>query len=184
MKITVIRHEKVDYHWKILYRPQGVVCAFRAYDESPVIPRTADTISTNAPIYISELRRTYETAVKIFGKKQFIRSPLFNEVPIRPFTDMDIFIPTVVWDGIGRLQWKFKNSRQPEKRPETWSRANRAVDFLEAANEDCYVISHAFYMRSLIHVLKQRGYHGKFGMLWIHNLQRFVFSKDLSPYNS
>jgi len=180
LKITIIRHEKVDFRWRRLYRLDGIVRAFRDYDECAVIGRDVFRIDTDAPVYISDMRRTLDSAVKIFGNREFIRSPLFNEVPIQPFTSANFPIPTVIWAFLGRLLWFFKNTRQIEPRTQTRERAERAIDLLESDGRDCYVVSHAFFMHTLFRALRFRGYEGKFGLIRIRNLQRFDFEKDLS----
>ncbi len=63
-----------------------------------------------------------------------------------------------MWNGVGRVQWYIGSERQLEKRDNTMQRANKVIDLCESENEDCILITHGFFMKTLIKVLKNRGY--------------------------
>lgn len=59
---------------------------------------------------------------------------------------------------MGRIQWYIGSSRQLEKRKNTIQRANKVIDLCESQNEDCILVTHGFFMKTLIRVLKNRRY--------------------------
>lgn len=175
--ITVIRHAKVDFIFPRSYGPQGQIEASRAYNECPIDISGIETIETDAKIFVSTLPRSEATALIMFKDRPLIRSGLFDEVPLAPFTRRNIRLPSILWDVIGRFLWNFRNGGQPETRSDTDMRADRAIDLMESTGEDCYLVSHAFFMRTLFRRLRKRGYRSasRFGL--IHNLSRFVYEK-------
>ncbi|MBN1891325.1 MAG: phosphoglycerate mutase family protein [Clostridiales bacterium] len=177
MKITVIRHARVDFDFPRTSKPDEQIEASRAYNDSPIDYSGMKRIENDDVVFVSTLSRSAQTAKALFGEKEFIRSELFSEVPLAPFTRMNIRLPSVVWDICGRFAWNFRSGRQPEHKLETRKRADRAIDLIEEVGKDCYVVSHAFFMRTLFRQLRKRGYrtHSDFG--WIDNLQQFVFRK-------
>lgn len=181
MKITVIRHAKVDYCFPRSLTPEGRIAAADLYDTSPVIKVGAYPIHTSAPVFVSKLRRSRDTARMLFGDRELIESELFNEVPLLPFTRRHVRLPDLVWDIAGRLSWLFSGASQPERKPETRKRADSAIDLMETAMqsgaEECYLVSHAFFMHTLFRQLRKRGYDSAPHFLKIDNLQRFVFTK-------
>lgn len=177
MKITVIRHARVDFNFPGTSKPEGQIEASRAYNESPIDHSGIKRIKNEGVIFVSTLPRSAQTAKAMFGEKEFIRSELFDEVPLSPFTRMNIRLPSVVWDVCGRFAWNFRCGRQPEHKMETKKRADRAIDLIEKVGKDCYVVSHAFFMRTLFRQLRRRGYESHSGFVRIDNLQQFVFRK-------
>ncbi len=178
MKITIIRHARVDFVFPKSFRPEGQIAASRDYNESPIDPSGIERISTNDAIFISELRRSRETAQVMFGDRPFIQSDLFNEVPLVPFTRLNIRLPAIGWDVLGRIAWIFKKGSQPEMKAQTKERADRAIDLIEEVGKDCFVISHAFFIRTLFKQLQRRGYTTGSKRGFIKNLDRFVFVKE------
>lgn len=180
MKITIIRHAKVDYHFPYAVNPEGQIIAAMQYDAAPIKKVGAYQINTDLPVYISKLRRSRDTALLIFGDREYIESGLFDEVPLVPFTRLKLQLPVFIWDIFGRLCWIFPGN-QPESKPETQKRADKAIDLLEttelAGRKECYLISHAFFMHTLFRQLRKRGYSSDFVRLRIENLQQFVFTK-------
>lgn len=161
MKIIMIRHEKVDMAWDSQYDSASYDLACKKYDDSSIITEAKPRLNTKnmKRIYISGLSRTYQTANKLFGDGDFFKTPLINEVPLKSFKDTKHVYPVWVWNIASRLQWFFQNKRQAETREETIARAREFIELLEKRQEDCYVITHGFYMRVLTSVLKKRRYH-------------------------
>lgn len=178
MKITIIRHAKVNYKWKFWYTSQEFNKSCNEYDISPIDFSNKYSINTKQPIYISELSRSYDTAKLIFGSNKFIRMNLFNEVPLRAFTDKEIKLPLIMWKIFGRIQWYMNSKKQIETKNQTYKRVKKTIDFLERKNEDCFIICHACYMRILLRELKYSGYIGNYSRINIMNLQKFVFIKE------
>lgn len=180
VKITIIRHEKVDMTWKKKYNSAAYDSACQKYDACPVIPASKAVLEEvcNKPVYISELSRTYETGCRLFGEIQFIRTPLLNEVTIRAFTDTKNRYPLWLWNFMGRCQWLLQNKRQAEGKADTVIRAREMIGLLEEKKEDCYIITHGFYMRTLIRQMKKQGYQIKGSTVRISNLDRIYAVKQ------
>jgi broad specificity phosphatase PhoE len=178
MRITLIRHARVDFVFPKSFGPAGQIEASRGYNESPIDPSGITRIETDDAIFISELRRSRETAQVMFGDRPMIRSELFNEVPLVPFTSANIRLPALVWDVFGRIAWIFRKGSQPERKAQTRARADRAIDRIEEVGRDCYVITHAFFLRTLFRQLKKRGYTTDSRLGMIQNLERFVFTDN------
>lgn len=160
MNVIVIRHGKVDFKWRNRSTSKQFDMDCKAYDEAGILPFSA-SIPRNEPgkIYISSLRRSRETAMQIFGEKNFIATKLLDEVPLRSSVATKVKLPLLYWNLSGRLQWLFQNARQQECRKDTFSRAERFVKMLLRKEEDCIVITHGFFMHTLITVLKKNGFY-------------------------
>lgn len=160
MKIVIIRHAKVNMEWEKRYDSKLYDLACKKYDTSDIVPISEIMPNENSidVIYISELSRSYETAYQLFGKTDFCKTSLINEVPLKSFKDTKKKNPLWIWNFIGRLQWLFNNRRQPETRRQTLIRAKKAIELVENNNKDCFVITHGFYMRTLIKELRSKGY--------------------------
>ncbi|MDE6699954.1 MAG: histidine phosphatase family protein [Acetatifactor sp.] len=177
MKIIMIRHEKVDMFWKQQYNSSAYDLACMQYDQCPIVISGREYIEPDdtATVYISELSRTYETACRIFQKTDFLKTPLLNEVPLKSFRDTDKPYPLWLWNIAGRLQWILQSNRQAESRHQTILRAKELIALLESRQEDCYLITHGFYLRTLIRELKKQGYRiRKSSPLGISNLDRIT----------
>ena len=102
-----------------------------------------------------------------------------GEVPLISFMDTEKRLPLWIWNSLGRVQWYIGNTRQLEIRNGTVQRANKVVDFLESENEDCILITHGFFMKTLVRIFKNRGYSLSGNkMLEIKNLQTIWAEKQ------
>lgn len=154
----MIRHGKVDMSWDKKYNSAAYDLACDKYDECPIASKEYSKIDDTKTVYISELSRTYETACRLFNKNDFIKTSLLNEVPLKSFKDTTIMYPLWVWNFVGRFQWFLQSGRQAESKNETVIRAKKMIELLEKHQEDCYLITHGFYMKVLIKELKKQGY--------------------------
>ena len=109
-------------------------------------------------IYISAMDRALQTAEKIFGGADFNRTSQLNEVPLRSGFDTVIKMPLWFWNILGRLQWLIRNKRQPEGRRKTVKRAEQFVNTIIKRNEDCAIVTHGFFMHTLIRIMKNVGF--------------------------
>lgn len=109
-------------------------------------------------IYVSMLSRSVHTAEILFSNKKYYEMPEIGEVPLKSFMDTEKRLPLWMWNILGRVQWYIGSSRQLEKRNSTIQRANKVIDLCESQNEDCILVTHGFFMKTLIRVLKNRRY--------------------------
>ncbi len=177
MEIILIRHAKVNYRYKKMYRHFEYDNACKEYDESPVsvTPDYKCHCIADA-IYVSSLQRTHHTAELILPDKKYVESNLFDEVPIRSFAKLPFPMPTMLWFFIGRLQWLFGLRRQPETKQDTEIRAQKAADVLERESGPIIVICHGVFMRMLVREFKNRGYSMK-GKATYKNLDEICLYK-------
>lgn len=178
MKITIIRHGKVNMQWKKWYTSQQFDMDCENYDVSSIHP-IEEKIERDVPvdIYISTLKRSRETAIQLFGEKEFTETELLNEVPLKSCFDCKIRLPLWIWNVGGRMQWLFQKKRQLEKRGETEQRADALIEKLLEKDRDCILISHGFFMRTLQKELNKYGFQiakKKFGFA---NLERVTAEK-------
>lgn len=182
MQITMIRHEKVDMQWSKKYNSVTYDLACDKYDRCPIIFSQGEYFETDETksVYISELSRTYETACRIFKKTEFCKTAFLNEVPLKSFKDTDKMYPLWLWNLAGRVQWLLRSERQVETKKDTILRAEKMINLLEEHQQDCYLVTHGFYMRTLIRELKKRGYKvKKRNLLRISNLDMVVAAKRM-----
>lgn len=109
-------------------------------------------------IYVSMLSRSVNTAKSLFPNKEYYEMPEIGEVPLKSFMDTKKRLPLWMWNVLGRVQWYIGSTRQLEQRNSTIQRANKVIDLCESEKEDCMLITHGFFMKTLTDVLKSRGY--------------------------
>ena len=109
-------------------------------------------------IYVSKLPRSINTAKILFPNDEYHEMPELGEVPLKSFIDTKKRLPLWIWNVLGRMQWYIGSVRQLEKRTDTIQRANRVIDLCESENRDCILVTHGFFMNTMIKVLKYRGY--------------------------
>ena len=109
-------------------------------------------------VYVSTLPRSRDTAIEIFGNKDFICTELVSEVPLGSSFDCRMELPLWFWNITGRVQWFLNSNRQAESRKETKARASKFVELLN--NDDCesVVVTHGFYMRTLVKEMQKAGF--------------------------
>lgn len=160
MKITFIRHSKVLFSWKKFYNASSFELACKEYDSSAVQIGKKMKIESQ-PIYVSRLIRTEATAKNLFHQEiELTKTDLLNEIPLEPFINTKLAIPTIIWMAVGRLQWYFNNSRQSETRKYSEDRINKFLNHILAKKQDCIIIGHGFYFIQLVNQMKKRALRG------------------------
>ena len=178
MKITIIRHGKVNMKWKSWYTSEQFDKDCSNYDISPICLIDEEIENDiQDEIYISTLKRSQETAERLFGKKEFIKTELLNEVPLKSGFDCNKSLPLWFWNIVGRVQWLLGNNRQLEGKRVTKKRADQLVEKLLQQNKDCILISHGFYMGTLVKEFKQYGFKIDKNKLGFSNLERIIAEK-------
>ncbi len=109
-------------------------------------------------IYVSKLSRSLHTAEILFPNKKYYEMPEIGEVPLKSFIDTEKRLPLLMWNIFGRVQWYIGSSRQLEIRKSTIQRVNKVIDLCESQNEDRILVTHGFFMKTLVEVLKNRSY--------------------------
>lgn len=179
MKITLIRHGKVNMRWKKWYTSKQFDEDCANYDDASIVPVDVKADSSTATVYISTLKRSRETAEQLFGKKAFVETKLLNEVPLKSFCDCGIWLPLWIWNVGGRLQWLWQSKRQVEGQVATQKRAKKLIKKLLEENQDCVLISHGFFMRTLLKELKKQGFTVAKNKMGFANLEKIIAIKEL-----
>ncbi len=180
MKLYIIRHAKVLMKWSRM----SDSCVFDEecdeYDNSPI--DTSKIIPADISVkrvYCSESRRSRETARFLMPDRSYSISDKINEVPLKSFAGVKFKLPLFVWNILGRVQWFFNISRQKESRKQTINRANLFGEQLISENENALIVTHGFFMRTLVACLKKQGFHvlKSKNAITFANLQRIEMEK-------
>lgn len=129
------------------------------YDTCDIEEVDVEPMTLNSgKIYVSPLSRSLNTAKKLFPNSNYIELKEITEVPLRSFKDIDKSYPLWLWNIMGRLQWLCNSHRQMESRLDTQKRANHVIDKCEREAVDCTLVTHGFFMKTLLKTMKKRGY--------------------------
>lgn len=159
MRITIIRHGKVNMMWPTKCSASDFDMACAEYDRSALENiDVAPLCDVPGKIYVSKLSRSVQTAEILFPNQKHYEMAELGEVPLKSFVDTKKRLPIWMWNILGRVQWYIGSLRQAEKRIDTIQRANRVIDLCECQNEDCILVTHGFFMKVLMKVLKKRKY--------------------------
>ena len=109
-------------------------------------------------IYISALSRSRDTAEKMFAGEEFKKTSLINEIPLRSSFDTQIKLPLWFWIIVGRMQWALNKARQPEGKLQTIKRARKFIKVLSESGADAAVVTHGFFMHTLLKEMKKAGF--------------------------
>lgn len=177
MKIRFIRHSKVLFNWRKFYSTNSFDLACKEYDISPVEVGKKIKIECES-VYISNLIRTEATAKNLFQDNiEIIKTDLLNEIPLKPFINTKLRLPTIIWMVMGRLQWYFNYSSQPETRKNSKERINIFLDDILSKGQDCIIIGHGFYFAQMVIQMKRRAIYGDMRKR-LKNEELRVFFKD------
>ncbi|WKX76363.1 hypothetical protein [Zobellia laminariae] len=155
-----MRHFKVDFEWEKTYTSTEFKLACNKYDSSKIIRQNVEFNHRDIQIYISELTRSESTYIALGINIYAYKTGLINEVPIAPFSETNLKLPTPLWKVMGRLQWFLNIKRQPEIRRHTLNRIHVLMNRIEEEKKDILIIGHGFYFSQLKRILKKRGYSG------------------------
>jgi broad specificity phosphatase PhoE len=159
MKAVIVRHAEVDFGWSRQCSSADYDSDCSGYDSAPIKEKEYKIPQLGYQrIYISELSRSRATAELLFPGRDYTESGLINEVPLRSCFDSEKKFPLWFWNIFGRLQWLFNSSRQAEKRDETKERARQFIAMVSEENMDCVLITHGFFMHTLLQEMKKAGF--------------------------
>jgi len=160
MNIYLMRHFKVDFVWEKKYNSKEFKIACEKYDNATIINQNVAFEHTNIQIYISELIRSSLTHKALKTNIVANKMDLINEIPIVPFIQTKLKLPTVVWMIVGRIQWFLNIKKQPETRRDTNKKIKKLIRLLEQQQKDTLIIGHGFYFFQFQKKLKKMNYSG------------------------
>ena len=157
MRILLIRHFKVDFRWEKNYNHRGYIEALKNYNNSPVT-NVRELDFPIEKVYTSSLSRTRETGKYLKGQKTIISTSLIDEIDLQGSVFINYRLPVRMCHRFALLKSRLNLRTQNETRKETNERANKFLDMIEEKNEDCIVVSHAMFLKVLMHLMEKRGY--------------------------
>ena len=159
MRVVIIRHAEVDFCWSRRCTSEKFDLECRKYDLSPIKNVTYDILqAAYQKIYVSKLSRSQDTAKVLFPNGEYFESGLINEVPLKSSINSKISMPLWFWNLSGRLQWLINCRRQAEGRRQTRKRAKRFVELIKNDDMDVAVVTHGFYMHTLLKEMRKAGF--------------------------
>ncbi len=88
MRITIIRHGKVNMKWPKKCSSNDFDKACDEYDRSDLESINITTLDEqNGRVYVSKLLRSINTAKLLFPNKEYYEMSEIGEVPLKSFTD-------------------------------------------------------------------------------------------------
>ena len=181
MKIILIREAEADMHREAACDAAAFASAAAAETNCGIAAEAVRKSDASAyRIYTGTGRVGAETASLLFEPTgEVTRTPLLNDVALRPFCDTKRALPLTLWRTMGRVQWALGSARQAESRRETLRRAGEFLDALEREDRDCVVICGGLILAALKSVLRHRGYCLEGGDLVPRPLERIRATKQL-----
>lgn len=151
-----MRHGKVNFQWKKWSTSEQFNQACEMYDKAPVFTLFPDIPQIDCQtVYISSLQRSRDTAIQLFGEKDFISTKLLDEVPLCASVPSNIKLPLMFWNVSGRLQWFFNIRSQKEIRKDTVYRAEQLIEMITEKEKNCMIVTHGFFMHTLLRQMKK-----------------------------
>ena len=127
--VVVIRHAEVDFCWSKRCTSAKFDSDCREYDLSPIKNVTYSIPQTlYQKVYVSELSRNKDTAKILFPNEEYFES------------------------------WLINCRRQAEGRRQTRERAKEFVELIKSDDMDLAVVTHGFYMHTLLQEMKKAGF--------------------------
>ncbi|MCB9208001.1 MAG: histidine phosphatase family protein [Ignavibacteriales bacterium] len=161
MKLGLIRHFKVIQNEKTFLSSREFANAMNKYDSSPV-KKNGLQINTNdwEICYCSSLPRAVTTAETIYDG-EIIKTDLIKEVPISPFTKLNIKLPSMIWHIAARIAWYKSHKSQTEDIFGTKKRINEFYEmFKNSGYEKILIVSHGYFLRMFYEEMKKKGFDG------------------------
>ncbi|MPQ48781.1 hypothetical protein GCQ56_17390 [Marinifilum sp. N1E240] len=137
LQIYLIRHAKPNLKKKLFYSAKEAQQYVIDYNSVPVIPIDKNLVEVNLnpdhTIYCSNLPRSQETALSIFGDRfPVVSDSIFREFEIRMINANSIVkLPLGLWQAFSRGSWMLGyNHRGIESREESKLRTKQAAENL------------------------------------------------------
>lgn len=168
LQIYLIRHAKPNLKKKMFYSAKEAQQYVKDYNSVPIIPfdpaLVQDNLSDDHLIYCSNLPRSQETALNIFGDRfTIVSDSVFREYEIRMVDAHSIVkLPLGLWQAFSRGSWLLGfNHRGIESRKEARERTKQATENLikiAELEETAVLIAHGMLNGGIAGELKRRGW--------------------------
>ncbi len=168
LQIYLIRHAKPNVKKKLFYSAKQAQQYVYDYNSVPIIPFDPAMVKVNLNpnhiIYCSNLPRSQETALAIFGNNYTVVSDsIFREYEIKMVKAASIIkLPLPIWQFFSRGSWLLGfNHKGIESRKEAKQRAKYAVENLikvAEKEETAVLVAHGMLNHGLERQLKKQGW--------------------------
>lgn len=162
MVIGLIRHFKVIQQEKTFLSSKEFANAMARYDLSPVKRNELKINSADwETCYCSTLPRAITTAETVYEGK-IIKTDLLKEVPISPFTKMNIKLPSLIWHIGARIAWYRSYKSQIEDINGTKERISEFYELIrDSGYEKILIVSHGYFLHMFYKEMKKKGFEGE-----------------------
>lgn len=154
---------------EILIQTQEYERACAGYNTAAVIKMPLD-ISIPGRLISSTMSRALEMSRIVFSREPDHSYDELCEVPVKPFMKTSIQLPKLLWDVIGRIQWRFILKQQPERYHESRRRVYHFLDSLIEDGDDAIIVCHGWIIKLMIPGLLSAGLQGTeafFNQKWV-----------------
>ncbi|WP_054721012.1 histidine phosphatase family protein [Marinifilum fragile] len=168
LQIYLIRHAKPNLKKKLFYSAEEAQQYVYDYNSVPIVPFDPEMVKVNLNpnhfIYCSNLPRSQETALAIFGKDYpVVSDSIFREYEIKVVKASSIIkLPLPIWQFFSRGSWLLGfNHKGIESRKETKQRVKYAVENLikvAEKEETAVLVAHGMLNHGLENHLKKQGW--------------------------
>jgi len=161
MKLGLVRHFKVITNEKTFLSPIEFSQSMENYDKAPVRKNGLKINSSDWDIcYCSTLPRAITTAENVYGE-EIIKTNLIIEVPISPFTNWNIKLPTFIWHIGARIAWYKSHKSQKEDILGTRERIRKFYELIIKSGQGrILIISHGYFLRMFYEEMRKKGFKG------------------------
>ena len=166
LQIYLIRHAKPNLKKKLFYSAKEAQQYVYDYNSVPIIPFDPELVQVNLNpnhvIYCSNLPRSQETALAIFGDRYpVVSDSIFREYEIKMVKASSIIkLPLPMWQFFSRGSWLLGfNHRGIESRKESKLRVKQAVENLikiAQQEETAVLVAHGMLNAGLEKELKKK----------------------------
>lgn len=161
MKLGLVRHFKVITKGKTFLSSKEFAKAMLYYDVAPVKPNGLKINPSDWDIcYSSTLPRAITTAETIY-KEEIIKNELLVEVPISPFTKLNIKLPISLWHIGARIAWAKSHKSQIEDINGTRERIHKFYKHIEkSGHERILIVAHGYFLHMFYKEMQRKGFKG------------------------
>ena len=161
MKLGLVRHFKVVTDEKTLLSSKEFAEAMKNYDVAPVKSNGLIINSDDWDIcYCSTLPRAITTAETIY-EKEIIKSDLLVEVPISPFTKLNIKLPISIWHIAARIAWYNSHKSQRENINGTRERIGKFYEIIKkSGHQRILIVAHGYFLHMFNKEMQKNGFSG------------------------
>ena len=161
MKLGLVRHFKVVTDEKTFLSSEEFSEAMKNYDVAPVISNGLEIKSDDWDIcFCSTLPRAITTAESIYSR-EIIKSNLLVEVPISPFTKLNIKLPISIWHIAARIAWYMSHKSQRESINETRERIKTFYEILKkSGHKRILIVAHGYFLHMFNKEMQKIGFNG------------------------